>query len=336
MIDCDVHVAPASWEALDPYLMPAWRHHIERGRVPLTSVPDMYPESMPTTGGPVPATYDELRERVLDSSGAERAVVNCLTMWEAHHNPYFQAALAAAINDWLQAEFVDRDERLRASLAVPWSDPDGAAAEIERLGDDERFVQVLLPVRALAPWGQKGHHRLFAAAAEHGLAVALHAWGIYGHAPTASGMTTTYTEDYLSNATIVQEHVAALVGSGLFGRHPDLRVVLVECGFTWLPSFLWRLDKHWRSLWPEIPWVKEKPSETVKRQMRATTAPAHLGAATPEQVRELVHMTGAHWLLYASDFPHDHGPSGEQLLAALDDASREAVRGGNAAALYGL
>lgn len=336
MIDCDVHCAPASWEALDPYLAPAWRHHVERGRVPLTSVPDMYPESMRTTGGPVAATYDELRERVLDPSGAERAILNCVTIWEAHHNPYFQAALATALNDWLSAEWLDRDERLRASLVVPWSDADVAAAEVERAGDDGRFVQVLLPVRAVRPWGHRSHHRLFAAAEERGLAIALHAWGISGHAPTPAGMTTTYAEDYLSDATIVQEHVASFVAEGVFERFPKLKLVLLECGFTWLPSLLWRMDKHWRGLWPEIPWVKEKPSELVRRQVRATTAPAHLGGASDEQVRELVEMIGSDWLLYASDHPHDHGGSGERLLHALDEPARDAVLAGNAASLYRL
>ena len=68
-VDCDVHCAPASWEALDPYLTPAWRHHVERGRVPLTSVPDLYPESMRTTGGPVP---QDLARRV-PAAGADHA-----------------------------------------------------------------------------------------------------------------------------------------------------------------------------------------------------------------------------------------------------------------------
>jgi hypothetical protein len=41
VIDCDVHVAPASWEALHPHLPPAWRAHVERGRVPLACGPVM-------------------------------------------------------------------------------------------------------------------------------------------------------------------------------------------------------------------------------------------------------------------------------------------------------
>ena len=37
-------------------------------------------------------------------------------------------------------------------------------AEIERVGEDPRFVQVLLPVRSDLPWGHKNNHPIFAAA----------------------------------------------------------------------------------------------------------------------------------------------------------------------------
>src|SRR5262249_526502 len=154
------------------------------------------------------------------------------------------------LNNWLIGEWLDRDDRLRASLVVPWSNPEAAVAEIERVGDDPRFVQVLLPVRAEQPWGQKAFHGIHAAAAERGLAIALHAWGLYGHAPTASGTTTTYVEDYLSDAAIAQHQLASFVAGGVFALFPKLRVVVLECGFAWLPEMLWRFDKHWKSFWP--------------------------------------------------------------------------------------
>ena len=47
-------------------------------------------------------------------------------------------------------------------------------------------------------------------------------------------------------------------------------------------------------------------------------------------------MTGSHWLLYASDFSHDRGAGDGWLVAALDDASREAVLAGDSAAIYRL
>ena len=39
-------------------------------------------------------------------------------------------------------------------------------------------------------------------------------------------------------------------------------------------------------------------------------------------------MIGVDSLLYASDYPHDHGPSGDRLLSALDEPSNTAVLSG--------
>jgi predicted TIM-barrel fold metal-dependent hydrolase len=350
MIDLDVHCAPASWPALRPYLAEGWwnfvRDHQHGGDgisgVELAGLPYAYPkasmrEDALAAGGPaVPCTYEQLRERYLDSSSAECVLLNCVSMFDANRNPYFQAGLSRAVNDWLVHEWLERDQRLRGSLVVPWLDPDGAADEIERIGDHPGFVQVILPVRAEAPWGQKPFHRMYAAAAERGLTIGLHAWGPPNHADNTKGYTTAYVEDYLSNATIAQQHIVSLVAEGVFGRFPDLRVVIAECGFTWLPSLLWRLDKDWKGLWPEVPWVKEKPSAYVRRQVGLTTAPAHLGSATPEQIREIVAMAGPEMLLYASDYPHEHGSSGLRLLDAVDDETRAAITHGNAERCYDL
>jgi uncharacterized protein len=93
---------------------------------------------------------------VLEGAAAPQlAVLNCLTGFETHRNPYFSAAVASAINDWMRDEMLARDDRLRASLVVSTVSTEDAVGEIERLGDDPRFVQVLLPVRGDLPWGHK-------------------------------------------------------------------------------------------------------------------------------------------------------------------------------------
>ncbi|HKS98531.1 MAG TPA: amidohydrolase family protein [Rugosimonospora sp.] len=349
MIDCDVHCAPASWAALKPYLAPGWWRFVEEHQhgdgpsgVALAGLPYAYPkaaflgDALAAPGPVVPSSYEELCERYLDRSSADFVLLNCASTFDANRNPYFQKALAAALNDWLRDEWLARDPRLRASVVVPWIDADGAVEEIERVGCEPGFVQVLLPVRAEAPWGQKPFHGLFEAAAERELAVGLHAWGPPNHADNTKGYTTTYVEDYLSNATIAQQHLISLVAEGVLGKFPDLRFVVAECGFTWLPTLLWRLDKDWKGLWPEVPWVQEKPSISLRRSLGITTAPAHLGGATPEFIRESVEMTGAGMLLYASDYPHDHGPDGLRLLDALDDTTRDAIVDGNARRLFDL
>jgi predicted TIM-barrel fold metal-dependent hydrolase len=144
-IDCDVHCAPASYDALLPYLSDYWRQYIAEAGIRLTGVAHAYPSGV---AAPAPSTYQTLVERVLDEAGPRFVVLNCLTGFETHRNPYFSAAVASAVNDWMREEMLARDEWLRASLVVSTVSAEDAVAEIERVGEDPRFVQVLLPVRS--------------------------------------------------------------------------------------------------------------------------------------------------------------------------------------------
>jgi uncharacterized protein len=335
-IDCDVHCAPASIQALVPYMDDYWRDYVENAGMYLSpTLTGTYPEA---ASPPPPADVDALREQVLDPWGLRAAVLTCISAFDTSRNPYYEVALCKAINDWLRVEWLERDERLRASMVVPTLDPDAAVAEIERVGGHPGFVAVLLPARSDARWGGQRFHPLHKAIAGHDLVLALHAWGRIGTAPTNSGSTHTYFEDYLANSQgVVQGQVMSLVAEGVFERVPSLRVALLECGFSWMPPMLWRFDKDWKAVWREVPWLKARPSEYVQRHFRATTAPAQL-PADRDQAAQLAEMLGAgEFLLFASDHPHRHGDGNlETLLEVLDDAGREAVMHGNAAALYGL
>jgi predicted TIM-barrel fold metal-dependent hydrolase len=344
VIDCDVHCAPATMAELEPYLSDYWREYVRASELRLIGMANAYPPNAPTSatlearegpGPAVPATFEQLAERVLDRFEPRYAILNCLTICEAYRNPYFQLAMAQALNNWLRAEWLDRDERLRASIVVPLADPEGAVTEIERLADDGRFLQVLLPIRVDAPYGNKRYHPVYAAAVASGKAIGLHAWGMVGHAPSTTGYTLSYMEDYLGNVQTVQAHVMSLVSEGVFERFPGLRVSLMECGFAWLPPLLWRFDKDWKGVWQEVPWVKEKPSTYVKRHFRATTQPTH-GPQDRNEIRQVLEMIGTEWLMHSSDYPHDHGPAADALYDALDADETNAVLHDNAATFYQL
>ncbi len=345
-IDTDVHCGPAALSDLFAYLDPYWRGYVAEGGLSLSpSQGGAYPPLAPTSATPAaraagvaPATsVARLRDEVLDPQAVALAVLNCTTSFHCNRNPYYEAALTRAVNDWLVAEWLEHDERLRASMVVPTLDTAAAVAEIERIGDHPGIVQVLLPVRADAPWGNIRHRPVLRAAAERGLVVGLHAWGRIGNAPTSSGMTHTYLEDYLANSQIIaQAQVTSLITEGVFAELPQLRVTLLECGASWLPTLLWRFDKDWKGVWREVPWLDARPSEVARRHLRLTTAPTHL-PRDPAHVRQAVDLLdAASMLMYASDHPHDHGDGGERLLAALTDAERERVLAGNAASWYQL
>lgn len=335
-VDADVHCAPGTLAELTAHMDDYWRSYVtEAGMMLSPTQGGAYPPLAPTSGTP-PRTVEELQAGLLDTSGVDTAVLTCTTSFHCNRNPYYEAALCRAVNDWLLAEWLDHDDRLRTCMVVPTLDTDAAVAEIERIGEHPGVVSVLLPVRGDAPWGNIRHRRLLRAAAERGLVVGLHAWGRIGNAPNASGITHTYLEDYIANSQIVvQAQLTSLVAEGVFAQLPELRVTFAECGFSWLPTLLWRFDKDWKGVWREVPWLDRPPSEVVRAHVRLTTAPAHL-PADPRQVREALDLLGPEMLLFASDHPHDHGDGGARLLAALTEAEREAVLGGTATEWYRL
>ena len=101
---------------------------------------------------------------------------------------------------------------------------DDAVSEIERVGEDPSFVQVLLPVRSDLPWGHKNNHAHVRRRAERGLHIGLHAWGRAGKAATPSGFTTTYLEDYIGNQPIAQAQFLSFVSER------SVRAVPRRCG----------------------------------------------------------------------------------------------------------
>jgi hypothetical protein len=345
-IDCDVHVEPSSIRVLLPYIDPYWHEFIRSARLGVGH--RLYPDSEPmaarrearATGSFPPHTYEELRAQLLDPYRPRAAVLTCVATFQGTRNPYFEAALARAVNEWLREEFLSRDDRLRGSIVIPVFHPEAAAEEIDRLGGDRRFAQVLLPVRSETPWGNVRYRPVHDAASRNRLPLTLHAWGGWALAPTSTGAAATYYEDYLYNSQILAPNqVLSLVSEGVFDAFPGLRVGLAELGFAWLPSLLWRFDKDWKALWREIPWVRDKPSAYVREHLRLTTSPALIPGRVPvREVAQLADMLdAAHMLMYSSDYPHDHGDdASETLLSVLGDEGREAVLTGNAAEFYGI
>jgi predicted TIM-barrel fold metal-dependent hydrolase len=309
-IDCDVHVAVPDMAALLPYMSQAWREMIvSRGTdgLELASYPAgtpiaCRPDWRPVNGKPG-TDLGMLRREVLDGFGARAAILNCLHGGQAVHSEDLARALCQAVNDWLAAEWLDQDKRLRASIVVPAQNPGYAAAEIERHASDNRFVQVLLLASNETNLGRKLYWPIYETAAKHGLPVGIHGGSAYRHAPTSVGWPTHYAQDYVSHTMGLESALLSLMAEGVFNHVPDLRVVLIESGVSWLPGFLWRAIKSWRGLRGETPWFTTSPADLVRRHVRLTVQPFDApGAAEVETI--LGHIDCDEMLLYSTDFPH--------------------------------
>jgi len=121
----------------------------------------------------------------------------------------------------------------------------------------------------------------------------------------------------------------------VFSRFPRLRVVLLEGGVTWLPPFLWRFDKEWRSLRSEVPWVDRPPSAIIREHVRMTTTPTDVPPHSG-QMRRIVEQIGAdHMLLFSTDYPHwQFDDADGPLPAGLPPALLPRIALNNARATY--
>ena len=85
--------------------------------------------------------------------------------------------MSRACNEYTLEHWLARDPRLKGSLAVAPQDPEGAAAEIRRLGDHPDFVQVMVSAGARRPYGEPFYHPIWEAAAEMDIPIAIHLGG---------------------------------------------------------------------------------------------------------------------------------------------------------------
>jgi predicted TIM-barrel fold metal-dependent hydrolase len=341
-IDVDVHVPSPPIEWLRPYMSNYWADYTSlNGFAGLEEVVRLtYPNVFSQWGPDGPcdtaeAYLNRLRSAVFESGKADYAIAICCSGLEIVQHPDLAAELARSLNDWLRAEFLDREPRLGGSIVVPPQHPDLAAAEVRRVGENPSFLQVLLPVRSARPYGHRDFFPMFDAIASLGLTVGLHFGGSTGSAPTASGYPSTYIEEYVGMAQAAQTQINSLLSSGVFARLPSLRFALLECGFAWVPSVMWALDKRWKGLRREIPWVSRPPSDYLREHFKASMQPLDIPLDALLLHEVLDDIGCKDFIMYSSDFPHREPSEAAGLVGLFDVERQDALLSRSAEATYG-
>lgn len=358
-IDCDVHPSfRRGLSDLMPYLSSGWRKRVGVGHesdwahevaashfsVP-TNVMFINPAGAmrrdTANDGSTPAANPELvAEQLLNQHSIDRAVLlngNLLGI-AGLPDPDLAAALATAHNRWLSETWLAADERYRGVVLVAPQDPQLAVAEIKQTANAAGFVQIHVPMgdRLL---GERHFYPIYEAANDLDMPISVHPNAIDGSFRTGAaypgGTPTYYVEWHAGITSIFAANLISMVCHGVFERFPNLRMVIMEGGFAWLPDVLWRLDKNWRGLRDELPWLTKAPSEYIFERVRFTTQPfiepdnrAHVGALC-----EMIRADKV--LMFSTDYPHWDFDNPDRALSLLPEDLKRRVLVETALEFYG-
>ena len=142
---------------------------------------------------------------------------------------------------------------------------------------------------------------------------------------------------FLSIIRGCQDIMGMLVYSGVFERHPKLRVVCVEADAGWAPHFMYRMDHAYKRhrYWMKGKELRRLPSEYFRDHIALTfqddwTAFQFANLMAPNQ------------LMWANDFPHSDStwPWSKDVIADqtshLDPVLKKRILHDNVAELYKL
>jgi predicted TIM-barrel fold metal-dependent hydrolase len=292
-----------------------------------------------TPNSPPGSDPQETGRQLFDEIGVDIAIIIPLAD-KSFANPEHEAAMAAAVNNWIASTWLgsyNGHGRYKGTLRVS-TDPHLAAAEIEKWGGHPHFVQVMLNPYSGGLFGQANYWPVYEAAIRHGLAVCSH---VTLQRPGPALMSTYgppsyYLENHGQFPLLYSAHLTSMLCEGVFERFPGLRFTFVEGGYSWALPYVWRMDRAWKQLRSETPWLKRLPSEYVREHVSFTRQPVE-EPRKPLHLARVIEWLGAESLEFATDYPHWDGDYNiHHFFAGVPADVRQQILGENAIKKYRL
>jgi aminocarboxymuconate-semialdehyde decarboxylase len=234
------------------------------------------------------------------------------------------------VNDGIAVFCAKKPDRFKGFGAVPMTDGNEAAIELERCVKQLGFtgVEILTNVAgkelsdpAFAPFWKK--------AEELGTLVMIHPNGF----TEASRLSRFYFNNVIGNPLETTIAMHYLIFDGVLERHPKLKILAVHGG-GYLGAYSGRIDHAWGARSDSHGELPLSPTTYLKRIYVDTVV------FTPNQLAELVRVFGADHVVLGTDYPYDMAefdPLGHIAgVEGFDAATVAALAGGNSKKLLGL
>jgi len=328
IISADSHVD----EPLDLWagLAPSLREHIP--------VRKPFPEGTRPAGGLDP----KIRIEHMDLDGVAAEILYPTAGLRLFHLPReAQEAAFRIYNDWIADYCKTAPKRLFAVPAICVYDIDYAVTELQRCYDLGLMGGLVWQVPdPKLPLTSDHYEKLWAAAAELGYPLNFHILtGFDYRRKDLKGMEKVRGSVNIKTADAATT-MYDLIWSGVFERHPSLRVEIVESEIGWMPFYLQQWDYYYkRNTKPGQPQedfaISRLPSQIFEKHVYATFMDDYVGC-------QALKYWGDRNCMWSSDYPHPNmtWPNSRAFLGReiddLDPARQKRVLSQNVIDLYKL
>ncbi len=285
----------------------------------------------------VPAEVARFRY-AMRQMGVDYALMYPTTMLHIGMHPEVEVEVAVtwAYARWMTECVLPFDSSIKTLLLLPFNDADASARMVEEFAERPGVVGFMVSSLRDQPVHHNKYMKVYAALEERGLPLAFHGVTDWQH-PTQRLFNRFLSVHALGFPLYNMIHMMNLVVNGIPQRFPRLRFIWMECGVSWLPFVMYRLDNEYMMRSSEAPLLEKKPSEYIRefyftsQPLEATDGHEHL-AAIFDMIRAETQ------LLYASDYPHwDFDlPTRILKLPFLSDSAKRRILGENARGLFRL
>ena len=289
------------------------------------------------TQGRYPPANADVRLRHLEQDGVDAEVIyGLLDVPQPGDDPGLKVEIYRIYNDWIADFTKSKRDRLAGLACLPNHDPNVAAAELHRVAKLGLRGAEISPGTMNKPLYHKDWDVLWAAGEGTRLPISFHTLEMWPRKIQDPVEAEDYKDVY-SNITLTMfqlsgvEYLSSIVFSGACERYPNFKFVLGECGVSWLPYVLDRMDYEGEGQ----EGLSLKPSDYFQRQGYSTFE-------SEPTAGDIIPLAGEDKVMWGSDYPHVDGswPNSQKAIdrdmKKLSDTARRKVTRDNAGKLYGF
>ena len=246
-------------------------------------------------------------------------------------------AFAKGYVEYMREEVLDPEDGVYGLAMVPYDDVEASLEVLERVEDDEAFVGAcFVTAGATPPLGNRKYDPIYERCEEMDFPIVYHTGGSGLDEYVRAGyqeMIETHTLGFLESN---MSQIVSVACQGVPEKFPDLDIVFMESGVTYIPGLVSRLDEEYLKRPEEAPLLDTRPGEYITDFYFGTQPLERI--EDPEYFRKSLDTVGIDRFMFASDFPHwDYDPpSAIDDLGILSTEETEMLLGRTAEEVFGI